>query len=208
MRHFSAGGAAIARAEHGVAMLVALIVVMLLSAIGLGLVTLSNTERAIAGNFQDVQQGRLAAEAILERVLLDIRRSDSSDLLSGLAQSSFRDADLTPVAPWGTQLDLPGMTAAIQAQSDAASGWSPNNPRWQLLASGPFAQLVGSESPLYLVAWVGDDLAETDGNPLADTNGIVVILARAIGPSGLAHTVRAAVLASAGARLLSFRELR
>jgi hypothetical protein len=203
------GGRADFAAEHGSAMLIALVVAMLLSALGLGLVTMSSTEQAIAGNFQAVHHGRLAAEAALERALVDVRRFEPSDILSGAAQSSFRDSSLTPVAPWGISLDLISMTAAIQAQSDSAFGWSANNSRWRLLLYGPLTQLVPvGDSPIYVAAWIGDDVSETDGNPLADTNRILVILARAMGPAGLTSTLRAAVSVEEGVRILSWRELK
>jgi hypothetical protein len=200
------------RRESGSALLAALVAALLLAAVGVGLVSVSNTERSIAANFGAAHQGRLAADAALERALVDVRRAASlDDLLSGATRSAFADATLTPVAPWGATLDLSAMTTDVQAQSDAEIGWSPNAPRWRLLLWGPLARLApgGARDPaVYIAAWVGDDLSETDGDPQADTNGIVVLTARALGPFGSRHSMAGTAAAGGGVRLVSVHEVR
>ncbi len=200
-------GEATGAQDGGGAIVVALVAALLMSAVGLGLITMSSTERAIAGNFLAAHGGRLAAEAALERALADVRRHDPSDLLSGAATSAFRDSTLNPVTPWGSTLDLPALTAALQARTDASFGWSANNPHWRLWIYGPFERLVpAGNSRLYVVVWLGDDLGETDGSPLTDENDTLVVLARALGPAGLSVSVRAAVMVEEGVRVLSWKE--
>jgi len=198
--------------ESGAAILVALVAALLLSAVGLGLVSMSNTERAIAANFGAAHHGWLAADAALARALVDVRRAASPDsLLSGPSASAFADATLTPAAPWGGTLDLAALSAGLQARSDAESGWNPNAPRWRLLISGPFSRLApagGWDPAIYVVAWVGDDLSETDGDPLADANQTVMLVAMALGPFGARHTIAATVAAGNGVRVLSWHDMR
>jgi hypothetical protein len=105
--------------------------------------------------------------------------------------------------------------------------WCANNPRWQLYAYVALRDMMPSgavNSPYYVVAMVGDDASENDGNPLQDGSGednpgagALAMRAEAFGPSG-AHTVIEATVARpdesaggvvpAGVRMLSWREVR
>lgn len=198
-----------AHSQRGSAILVALGAIVLISALGAGLIVVSNTERRIAANFHAAAEARYAAEAVLERALVDVRRApDLTALLSGGVAPTFADAGLQPPAPWGGSLDLAALTAALQAASDAAGAGNPNRPRWRLLAYGPIARLsaAGSiRSVLYGAAWVADDPGEADGDALDDSNGVVVLVAQALGPLNVRRTVRATVAGPGVIRLLSWR---
>ena len=200
-----------AAGDSGVAVLLALIATLLLSAIGLGLVTMSSTELAIAAHHHRAHAGRLAAEAALERALVDVGGVvPLSNFLSGASASSMMAASLTPVAPWGGLVDLGALTAGLQAGSDAGAAWGANNPRWRLMLAGPFDALVtiaGGGQPVYVAVWIADDPSESDGDPGTDTNGIVLLTARACGPYGRRHTVAATVVRDGGVRVLSWREV-
>jgi hypothetical protein len=109
--------------------------------------------------------------------------------------------------------------------------WGPNNPVWQLFAYGPLAQLLPAgdiDSNMYVVVWIADDPSENDGEPLRDGGlpagcdpstdpgcgdrntgrGVVVLMARAIGPNGSQRTIEATLERRNGTRLLSWREIR
>ena len=43
----------------------------------------------------------------------------------------------------------------------------------------------------YVAVWLADDLAETDGDPWTDSNGVVMTLARAMTPGGAVRTIEA-----------------
>ena len=177
--------------------MIALVATVLLSALGVGLVLMSNTEGAIATNFRDGSETLYAADAAVERVVQDILLVPRwNDILSGAAKSAFVDATLTPTTPGGEPLDLVMMTGEVQAQSDATSPWGLNNPRWRLYAYGPLSDLSGTgmiQSSAYVVVWVGDDPSETDNDPSADTNGVVTLLAQAIGRTGSMRYVEVTV---------------
>ena len=183
--------------DRGTAIVIALIATVLLSALGVGLVMLSDTESAIATNFRDGSETLYAADAAVERVVQDILLVPRwNDILAGSAQSAFVDATLTPTTPGGESLDLVAMTAETQAQSDATSPWGANNPQWRLYAYGPLTDLSGTgtiRSSVYVVVWVADDPSEIDNDPSADDNGVLTVLAQAIGPTGSMRTVEVTV---------------
>jgi hypothetical protein len=183
--------------DTGTAIVIALVATVLLSALGLGLVLMSNTEGAIATNFRDGSETLYAADAAVERVVQDILLVPRwNDILSGAAKSAFVDTTLTPTTPGGEPLDLVAMTAEVQAQSDSTSPWGLNNPVWRLYAYGPLTDLSGTGtigSTAYVVVWVSDDPSETDNDPSADANGVVTLLAQAIGRTGSMRFVEVTV---------------
>src|SRR5689334_25175231 len=58
--------------EEGTALIVALMATMLLTALGLTLVLMSNTETAISANYRNSQEALYAADAAVERVVQDL----------------------------------------------------------------------------------------------------------------------------------------
>jgi hypothetical protein len=191
MRAFT--GHRVPRTDQGVALVVSLLATTLIAGIGLGLLTMSTTERLVAGYARESADGLHGAEAIVERALDDLWGVPLwNDAVSGVARSSFVDSSTSPATPAGS-LDLIAMTSALQARSDAEGRWGPNNPLWRLYAYGSLEALVGAGSvgtPLYLAAWVADDSSELDGNPATDSNGVVLVRGRALGRAGLVREVQ------------------
>ena len=181
------------RDDRGSALIIALIATVLLTSLGLGLVVMSNTETAIAGNFRAGNETMYAADAAVERVVQDMLLVPRwNDVLSGAVQSSFVDTTLTPTAPYGGSLDLTAMTAEVQSSSDATAPWGLNNPQWNLFAYGPLSNMLGAgslQSLSYIVVWVSDDPSETDDNPANDANGVITVLAQALGPGGTQRAI-------------------
>lgn len=204
--------------DDGAALLLALMVTVLLHALGAGLVTLSLTERLIASHHRGSAEVRYAAAAIVERAVDDLQLlTDWQGALSGTAQSGFLDASSRPTTPWGSVLDVSQLTTTLQAESDMQAGRGADNPQWRLFASGPMSGLLGGATarPFYLVAWVADDVAESDAAPAADANGIVAVRGLAIGPGSISARVAATLaavedpqLGRTGVRVLSWREIR
>ena len=199
--------------------LLALIATMLLGALGGSLVTLTNTEALIAANVRDGSETLYAAEAGAEHVVLDLQQSGAwDDWLSGAATSTFVDGTLAPtLAATNRTVSLPVLTADLQAASDAAASWGANNPQWRLVAYGPLDRLVagGRSAPEYLAVWLADDPSETDGDPRRDTNGMVLVRARAFGRGEASRSLELAVARDAtggagraGVRILSWRVVR
>lgn len=186
-----------AGSESGSALIIALIASVLLSALGIGLVMLTNTEGAIASNYRKGSEMLYAADAAVERVVQDLLLVPRwNDILNGTVQSAFVDGSTTPTTPSGLPLNLTSMTAELQAQADATNPWGVNNPQWRLFAYGPLADMAGTgtiQSDAYVVVWMADDPSETDDDPQADSNGVMTVLAQAIGSSGTIRTVEVTV---------------
>ena len=185
------------RDDRGSALIIALIATVLLSALGVGLVMLSNTEGNIASNYRQGSEMLYAADAAVERVVQDLLLVPRwNDILTGTVQSGFVDNSTTPTTPSGQPLNLTSLTAEIQAQANATNPWGANNPQWRLFAYGPLAEMAGTgtiQSNAYIVVWMADDPSETDGDPQSDTNGVLTVLAQSIGANGTLRTVEVTV---------------
>ena len=194
------------QSDAGSDLIVALFASGLLAALGQGLVLLSNTEQSIAANHQAGVATLYAADAAVQTVLPELRRAaDWSEVLSGVAPSTFVDGTRTPTLPSGATIDLNSLTAELQAR-EASDPWGANNPEWRLYAYGPLERLSASvRSPAYVAVWVADDPAESDGNPVLDTNRTILVRAEAFGANRSRRSIRATVGAREGDRGEEFR---
>ena len=184
--------------DRGSAIVIALVATVMLTSLGIGVLLLSNTEGSIASNYRAGNETLYAADAAVERVVQDLLLVPRwNDILTGTVQSSFVDSTTTPTTPSNAPINLTSMTAELQAQSDATAPWAANNPVWRLFAYGPMNDLLGNanliQSPSYLAVWISDDPADGDNNPAADTNGVLTLLAQAIGVGGTIRAVEVTV---------------
>jgi hypothetical protein len=195
-------------AERGSATILALLVMMLLGAIGAGLVILTTTETLIGAAYRHAQEAAHGAEAATERALHDLASTaDWSAVLSAPpanSTSTFDDGASAPRGPDGRVLDLATMTAGRQRESDARAGpavFGADTPQWRLFGHAPIADLLPSAEmalPVYLVIWVADDGLDGDGEPARDTNGRLLVHAVAVGSGGARRSVEASIARSAG----------
>jgi hypothetical protein len=180
--------------EQGTALIIALMSMMLLTALGAAIMMVGNTETRIAANYRNSAEALYAADAAVERVVQDLLLVPRwNDILAGTTQASFVDGVDTAAKnlPGGGTLRLDLATAQLQAVTTSANLWGANNPGWKLYAWGPLSGLLPDnqiDSPMYVAVWVADDPAETDGDPTADVNGTLTLHAEAWGPSG-AHKI-------------------
>jgi hypothetical protein len=185
--------------DRGTALIIALLAMMLLTALGAATIMVSRTETAIANNYRNSQEALYAADAAVERVIQDLLMVPRwNDILAGTVQSGFIDGAETAqkVLPGGGKITLTSATTQLQAATDAADLWGANNPRWRLYAWGPLSELLPDEqidSPMYVAVWVADDPAETDNDPLADVNGTLTLHAEALGPGGTRKVIEVTV---------------
>jgi Tfp pilus assembly protein PilX len=195
--------------EDGTALIIALMSVMLLTALGAAVVMVSNTETMIAANHRNSSEALYAADAAVERVVQDLLMIPRwNDALTGTVQSSFIDGDMTATKtlPAGGTValccDANTATGELQSDTDTLNLWGTNNPQWKLFAWGPMSQmLTGSEldSRMYIAVWIADDPADSldgvnpDGNPLADSNGTLTLHAEALGPGGTRKVIELTV---------------
>jgi hypothetical protein len=185
--------------EKGTALVIAMMAVMLLTALGAAVIMVTNTETAISANYKNGQEALYAADAGVERVMQDLLMVPRwNDILDGTAHSAFADGSMSAnkTLPGGGIIRLDTATTQLQADSDIGGAWGANNPQWRLFAWGPMQDMVPGniiDSPMYLAVWVADDPAEGDGNPAADTNGTLTLHAEAFGPSGTRKVIEVTV---------------
>jgi hypothetical protein len=219
--------------EHGSALIVAIMAMLLMLAAGSALVLLAVTETRISASYRVGAGALYASEAALERALMDLGAlADWDAALQGRAASTFTGA------PPGGLVDLDEETAVLRCGRRAVCSdaditafaaerpWGANNPRWQLYAWGPLSQLdVGVGPPqVYLAVWVADDPGETDGDALRDGSdednpgrGILTLTAVAFGPGGARRVTEATIArrsdpsgpgVGSGLHVVSWREVR
>lgn len=188
-----------ANGERGAALLIAILIVLLLSAAGVALVALTSTETLIGAGYRQAREAAYGAEAAFERALADLDAiPDWSAVLRappGNVLSSLNDGSASPRRPDGRLLDLSALTTARQRQSDARDGptaFGADAPQWRLFAHAPIQQLAPDLPPLpplYLMVWVADDGMDGDGDVERDANGRVMVFAQAFGSSGSRRAV-------------------
>lgn len=205
--------------ERGMALIVALMSMMLLTALGLGLVMTTITETMITANYRDSGEAMYAADAGVERVMQDLLTvPDWNRILAGQVQSSFVDGPPsgTRTLPDGSTIDLSAATNMLNcAKTTACSAaemntwtferpYGANNPRWNLFAYAPLKEIIETgtvASPMYVAVWIADDFGENDSDPTIDGGppasnlgrGILLLRAEAYGPGGAHSTLEVTV---------------
>jgi PilX N-terminal len=191
--------------ERGAALIIALMSMMLLTALAAAVVMVSNTETMISANHRNSQEALYAADAAVERIVQDLLMTPRwNDVLAGSVQSSFIDGSMTSTKtlPTGGTISLSSATNQLQSETDSLNLWGANNPQWKLFAWGPLSDILNNsqiDSNIYVVVWASDDPADSvdgatpDGNPLADSNGVLTLHAEALGAAGTRKVVEVTV---------------
>jgi Tfp pilus assembly protein PilX len=208
------------RSDRGIALVLVLITLAVCSALGLGLVLTTTSERLAGANYSESLHVSNAADAALHVAARELGRiADWDAVLAGGIQSPFM-AGASPVDLAALTNELTcgrsaGCTEAERRRSTGDRPWGDNNPRWQVFLRSPlsaFLHIPHASADMYIVAWVGDDARERDGDPgrdgaaLSDGRNVVRVLAEAFGPTGARHAVEADVVRQpAGIRVQSWR---
>ena len=195
-------------------LIIALLSLVLLSALGTSLAVVMNTELRASANHATSREAMYAAEGALEIAAHELLAvADWNALLSNGTLSAFVDGPAIGFRTLGdgTNVDLGQATAAANSEPRP---WGANNPAWRLFAYG----WLGSRT--YVIAWAGDDFAENDGDPSTDGGGIanpgagiIAIRAEAFGAGGAHKVLEATVRRDSGGgvptiRTLSWQEIR
>lgn len=206
--------------ERGAALVLALLAMTTMAALGSALILLSTSDTEIAANHRSSAEAFYAADAALERALVDLNGVlDWNPVLAGGLVSTFVDGspgvrtladgstlDLTQVVNLANCQKTTPCTAPDLVAIRAERPWGANNPRWQLYAHGPLSDAAGAasaRSSFYGIVLVGDDAAENDADPLRDGNspagwpnpgvGVVTIRAEAYGPRNAHRAIEATI---------------
>lgn len=205
--------------EDGVALVVAMMALLLMSALGVALIMTTSSETMIANNYRNSSEALYAADAVVERAMDDLLTvTDWNGLLSGSVQSAFVDGAPSGARhlPDGSTIDLvEAVNMANCGHASACSGsevvsnatgdrpWAENNPVWRLYAYGPLNDMIPTRtinSPFYVVLMVADDPSENDNNPAVDGGppvsgpknpgaNVLALRAEAFGPRGAHKTI-------------------
>jgi hypothetical protein len=180
-------------------LIIALFSLVLLSALGTSLSVVMNTELRAASNYTSSREAMYAADGVLEIAAHELLAvADWNALLAGGVLSPFVDGPATGLRQLGdgTTVELAEATNALNSEPRP---WGANNPVWRLFAFGWLGPTT------YVIAWVADDSAENDGDPLTDGGGIanpgagiVAIHAEAFGAGGAHKALEAAVRRDVG----------
>ena len=171
--------------EHGVALVLCLMALLMLSVLGLALTITAMSETAIARNYRDGVEALYAADGAIERAIQELRVSpDWNSALAGLTTSNFMDGPSSGGVrdTVAGSVDLTAATNLMRCGKPATCSeadvsertddrpWGANNPRWQLYASGPIAAMLpdAGASWMYVAVWIGDDPSDNDDDPLRD----------------------------------------
>ena len=191
MRHFGTGSGG-RRGDRGAALLAALVVMAIVSAMGLGLVLTTGLEPLAAANYEANRSVRLAAEAGVAVAVHELAGLvDWNLVLAGrVGSAALEGGDIDVDLPDGSRAGLGELTARATcgrpaACSDsersafaAARPWGPNNPQWKVFGHGRLDRLIPQGEglpPIVVVVWVADDPADADGDPASDSG---------VGPAG------------------------
>lgn len=199
--------------DEGIALIVALLMLSVLSALGLGLSLVVSMDPLAAANQRESTSAHYVARAGMELAARELAAAVSWDAwLSAASTSTLVDgpASGSRSLPTGESIDIDLLTNQLvcgrnttctDAQAAAVTRerpWGANNPRWQPFLYGSTVSLgLGPTSEQhYLIAWVGDDGAERDGRPGVDGTdaaggGAVRVVVQAFGPSRSRQTVEA-----------------
>jgi hypothetical protein len=154
--------------EHGVALVLTLMSMVLLLTLGGALVALTATETMIAARFRDGLEAFYAADAGIEWAMAELRAADWNEVRAGSSKSSLSDRSF----------DLAAAERDLQAVADAHE--------WQPYAYGRLSEMVpgaAADLPLWVVVWVAADAGGDDN--------LIVVRSHAYGPSGVRRMVEA-----------------
>lgn len=172
-------------------MLLVMALGLLATSVAGGLALTSQTERHIAGTYRRTVQLGYLADGATERVVAALEARVVWDDVPG----SMTAGAVTQTA------DRDARSAELNRSLAARFPMGADTPRWRLTATADHEGTAVS-------VWVADDPADRDGDPGADSNGVVVVRAEARASLGAVRAVEVHVTRDArGTRRLSWREV-
>ena len=196
--------------EHGVALIIVMMTITLLTALGAAVTLATVTETAIAANYRDSAEALHAAEGAVEFVMQELAGvADWSGVIAESGRSAFVDGPAGGIRTVGAvTLDLTQATGDANAIATPTPGAA--SPPSVLFAFGRFRDLVApgaSRSQVYVAVWVADrsDMPG-DATFVPDT---LSVLGQAYGPRGSRRAIEAIVMKtdSSAVRVLHWREV-
>jgi hypothetical protein len=201
--------------DRGFALVGVLLWLTLLGSLALGVALATSAEAPATGAWHERLRLHRAAESAVTLAVASLTAVPDWTLVPTTGVGSpFTDGAPGVRRLGGTTIDLAAETSlrtcgrvgvCDDASITAAAPGRPfglRNPRWRLVVHQPLARLdavAGAVCPCYLVAWVADDPADDDGDPLRDApvgvegHGVLLVRGMAFGEAGGVAEVEALV---------------
>lgn len=157
------------------ALIAALLLTVVVSTATGAILVVAGIERRASAGYRLAVDLRAAAEGILALAVEELASADWSAVLAGSGSAHWRDPQ--------QDLDVPALTAALQAETMMGSAHGADTPVWQAFAEGSWAAVTGGPGPARVAAWVADDWSERDSDPRRDSNDLLLV--RAVAASGV-----------------------
>jgi hypothetical protein len=148
--------------ERGVALVIALLVLMLITAVGMGMILMSNSETNVSANFRDEQTAYFAAKAGIEEVRDRLRAGAADSLLLpttlGSTLPGAPSGVLYVINPLGSETVAPWLiTGSNYPDNELAkelncTGTAPTGSWW--VPTSPTASTGYAASPILQWKWV------------------------------------------------------
>src|SRR5712671_3805732 len=148
--------------ERGVALVIALLVLLLITAVGMGMIIMSNTETNVSSNFRDEQTAYFAAKAGIEEVRDRLRAGATNSLLLpttlGNTLAGAPNGILYVINPLGGETVAPWLLAGSNypdnqiAKELSCAGTAPTGTWW--VTTVPTASTSYAASPILQWKWV------------------------------------------------------
>jgi hypothetical protein len=148
--------------ERGVALIIALLVLLLITAVGTGMIIMSNTETNISSNFKDEQKAYFAAKGGIEEVRDRLRAGAANSLLLpttlGSALPGAANGILYVINPLGTETVAPWLLTGTNYPDDElvkelnCTGTAPAGTFW--VTTVPTASTSYATTPILQWKWV------------------------------------------------------
>lgn len=197
--------------DSGVALVIVMMTITLLTALGTALTLGTIAETAVAANYRDATETLYAADAAVEFATQEVAAvADWSDVISEPGRSAFVDGQPGGLRTVGAiALDLSEATRDVNAAAVGPPG--PVSGGWVLYAFGLFEDFVpsgASRSPIYVAVWIADRSDTPEEEPSGPD--ALSILGQAYGARGSRRTVEAIVVKEGAStiRTQSWREWR
>jgi PilX N-terminal len=148
--------------QRGVALVIALLVLLLITAVGMGMILMSNTETNVSANFRDEQTAYFAAKAGIEEVRDRLRAGAADSLLLpttlGSTLPGAPSGILYVINPLGSETVAPWLIAGSNYPDDElvkelnCTGTAPTGAWW--VPTVPTASTSYQASPILQWKWV------------------------------------------------------
>src|SRR5712664_1632901 len=148
--------------ERGVALIIALLVLLLITAVGIGMIIMSNTETNISANFRDEQTAYFAAKAGIEEVRDRLRAGAANSLLLpttlGSTLPGAPSGILYVINPLGSETVAPWLITGSNYPDNElvkelnCTGTAPTGSWW--VPVSPTASTSYAASPILQWKWV------------------------------------------------------